>query len=511
MPELWKNLILAKEIIKKNFFLHLIVLLFVLFNVINLSNTSLIDWDEGVFASQGKWLATAGAEGKAFNFQTPPLFQTLVATFFKLLTPKDYFLPLLSIIFSCLTIYLIFFLTTTLYSKREGIYAVIIFVTTEFFFFFSKSGLSDSTFLFFFTAAVFFFVKGIRFNKTNYFLLTGLFSALALYTKYSAFSLLVMFLLAGYLYRKDINKKWFAFSIMLPIVLFSPYLYIFIKFVQIPGISTRYIGLLGINHAKFLYYLLSLAPIPFLFSIIHIIRSLKNLKKWDILILLFSGTFFVILGFYYHYFRLAYPLVPFLSIIASRFVIQTGKYKLYVLTGSVIIALLLSLNTICYKSDVPKRLSIVVDDYSQKENIKYAYAVVPPNIYFYIKGKIAVPADHPWARIGRKFPHIYKNAKIIHRDNNELLAENKILLIHATIFDSLKQKNIALYNRGMLLHSIEFKDAPVYYKDIYNRERDVKQIYEIYLFDSKSLGAKIDNLWDLGFNRQVTVIQRPSK
>jgi hypothetical protein len=99
-----------------------------------------------------------------------------------------------------------------------------------------------------------------------------------------------------------------------------------------------------------------------------------------------------------------------------------------------------------------------------------------------------------------------KRKKIIYRDNNELLTEEKILLIQATVLDSIEQINSALCNRGTLLRSIEFIDAPVYYKDIYNPQRDMKQIYNVYLFETKKLDEMINDFWVLGFDRRVTVI-----
>jgi hypothetical protein len=169
---------------------------------------------------------------------------------------------------------------------------------------------------------------------------------------------------------------------------------------------------------------------------------------------------------------------------------------------------MLGMKTIGYKSDVPESIAALVNHYTEKNNIHYIYTLVPPHVYFYINGSIAVSSNHPWFSIGKKFPVLLEKKKIIYPSKNELLTENKLILIHATLFDSIKQRNIELYDCGTLLSSIEFIDAPVYYKDIYNPQRDVKQIYEIYLFDRKTMGDKIDILWDLGFYRQVEVIIR---
>ncbi len=508
MSQLWKDSILAKKIIKEKYFVHFIVILFVFLSVLGLKSFALRDWDEGVFALQGQWLTTIGSQGKPFNFQTPPLFQFLIAILFSILQINAKILPLLSLILSCITIYLIYHLAKTLFSQKEGIYSIILFVTTEYFLFFSRSGLSDATFLCFFIASLLFFVKGINSNKTKHFLLAGLFTALALYTKYSAFPLLIMFFAIGLLCRKNINKKWFGLSILIPILLFLPYTYLFIRFVQISEISARHVSLLGINHLKFLFYISIFAPIPFLFSILYIIFNVRNIKKWDIYLLILSAIFILILGFYHPYFRLAYPLIPLLSIIASRFVNQTKKYKPYIVTAAILISLALSAKTLIYKSDVPKKIGEFVNHYARQQDIKYIYTLTPPNIDFYIDGSIVVPSGHAWNNIGRKFPIFMKDKKIIYPDNNEILSEDKILLVHATIFDSLKQKNLNIYERGRLLESVEFIDAPVYYKDIYNPHKNSKQIYEIYLFENENLGNQIDTLWYLGFNKHAQVIYK---
>jgi hypothetical protein len=201
-------------------------------------------------------------------------------------------------------------------------------------------------------------------------------------------------------------------------------------------------------------------------------------------------------------------LIPLLSIIASRFVNQTKKYKPYIVTAAILISLALSAKTLIYKSDVPKKIGEFVNHYARQQDIKYIYTLTAPNIDFYIDGSIVVPSSHAWNNIGRKFPIFMKDKKIIYPDNNEILSEDKILLVHATIFDSLKQKNLNIYERGRLLESVEFIDAPVYYKDIYNPQRDMKQIYNVYLFETKKLDEMINDFWILGFDRRVTVIYR---
>jgi hypothetical protein len=508
VPQLWQNSVFPGTIIKKQYSIHLIVLVFVILSVINLRNTGLIDWDEGVFALQGQWLATLGADGKPFNFQTPPLFQILIALLFKIVGSHDIVLPLLSLVFSGLTLYFIFYLATYLFSEEEAIFTVIIFMATEFFLFFSTSGLSDATFLFFFITSIFFFIKSVERNRTSDFLLTMFCTTLALYTKYSGITLPLIFIIIGYFYRKQLRRRWFLFSIIIPIIVFIPYIYLFFRFVQIHEIGSRHVSLLGINHMKYLLYLFIFAPIPLILSLIYVVVSFKKLTQWDSSLLIMVLIFFIVLGFYYPFFRLLYPLIPFLSILAARVIVQTHRYKTYLLMFSILVSIALGAQTIFYKRDVPRNVAKYVNRLAEEENIHVIYTIVPPNVYFYISGSIAVPINHPWFAIGKKFPVLLEKKKIMYPEDNQLLSQEKIILVHATAADSMKQKNNALYSTGTLLKSIEFIDAPVYYKDIYNPQRNIKQIYEIYEFNTKTMDEHIDDLWRLGFDRHVEVIFR---
>jgi len=506
MSELWEDFVLAEKIIKGKYFIHVIVILCLFLGLFRIKNSSLIDWDEGVFSLQAQWLSSIGAQGKPFNFQTPPLYQTLIAVLFKCFGTNARLIMFLSLFFSLITIYTIFYFIKKLYSERLAVYTTLFFVTTEYFLFFFKSGLSEATFLFFFTTAVLSFLNGCKNRDSRSFLLSGAATTLALYTKYSAFPLLLIFLIIGFRHRKRINGKWFLLTIILPLLLFLPYLYLFIRIVSISGIGSRHATLLGFNHTKFLIYLATFAPVPLLFTLLYIIiRNKKQKKEWDVLICLL--VFFAILGFYHPYFRLAYPMVPFLALLSAQLALWIkGAARTAAISAALILSLILSIKTITYKSRIPERIGELVEFHRRKNNLHYIYTIVPPNIDFYINHPILIPTGHNWLEIGGKFPVLLKKKKVIHPDNNELINEKKVLLLHATIFDSFKEKHPELYQRAVLLQTVEFKDAPVYYKDIFNPQKDIKQIYELYLFDVKELGESVAELWNLGFEKKVTVM-----
>jgi len=451
---------------------------------------------------QAQWFFSLGAEGKPFNFQTPPLYQIIIAILFKFFQVNDLYMFLLSIIFSCLAIYIFFYLVKMLYAEDIALYAVIFFILSEFFLFFSKSGLGDAAFLFFFITSFYFFLKGTKSNRIEDFLLAGIFVTLCLYTKYSAPAFLIIFFLIGLLNKKKSTVPWLLFSIVLPTLLYLPYLYMFVKFITLPGISERHGSILGLNHLRFIYYLFAFSPVPFILTILF----LPRLSKLDYPIFTPILVFLIILGFYYPYFRLLYPIIPFLAIFAAKFIVQTKKLKPYLLTGAVIISIICGFRTITYYSNIPKKIAQICDQYVSDEGAKYIYTITPPNIYFYIEGEILIPSNHAIVKLGKRFPQLLKSRIIFYEDNNLLSQEEKTMLIHATIFDALKRDNISLYTKGKLLDSIEFIDAPVYYKDIFNPLRNKRQIYQFFIFENKKLGNALDTLWHLGFNPKVQLI-----
>ncbi|MGB3477754.1 MAG: glycosyltransferase family 39 protein [bacterium] len=474
---------------------------------VHLGESSLIDWDEGVFALQSQWLASFGNQGKPFNFQTPPLYQLLIACAFRVFGFNTLILHLLALIASCLGVFIVFHLSKLLSTAQDAIIAVILFASTEFFLFFSKSGLSDAVFLCFFLASLLFFFRGLKLNKDSQFLYAGLFLVLASYTKYSAFPLFISYLIIGLLHKKSLKTKWFFYSLVLPVLLILPYFLLLIKYVHLPELSTRHISFLGVNHLKFLFYLLIFAPVPLLLALIRLFTDIKGLNKWNIFVLITTIIFFLILGFYYPYFRLAYPIVPLLAIPGAQIIKRLGKFRIPIFASLILMSLAFGFRTIKYTSVVPQETGMFVHRFAEKEEATYIYAVVPPNILYYINLEIVIPAGHPWERARKMLPWL-SSREIIRPEDNKLPLAGKTLLVHATALDLVKLGYLDIYERGILVSSFEFTDAPVYYKDIYNPQRDAKQCYEVYLINNEELGAQLEDLWLFGFDRRVTVMVR---
>ncbi|MGQ9817294.1 MAG: ArnT family glycosyltransferase [bacterium] len=487
---------------KKSHIVFLIVLISIFLNVVNLKSLSLIDWDEGGFALQAKWLASRGLEGKPFNFQTPPLYQFIIAVFFRIFGYNDWILPFISILCSAATLYIIFLLGKELHSETTGLLASVLFVSTEYFLFFSKSGLSDATFLLFFTASVYFFYRAINTNKWILYLCCSIFTLLACYTKYTGPILFLVYLFIGLRISKKLNRYWFLFTIVFPLLLLLPYFFIFIKVVSISGIAQRHGKLVGINHLKFLFYLIRFAPLIFVTAILHRIKS-----NSDYFVLTIILIFFIACGFYHPYFRLALPLIPLLSIFSAKFLYQFKKLRYYMLGIVFFGNVAIGFNTITYTSNIPPTISRQVDSLCRANRIDYVIALTPPNIVFYLNGSILPPTSSLNTYLIKK--GILKNREFISKEKNPLFGQEIVLLVYASIFEDIEKRVNLLKPKVSFVDSVEFIDAPVYYKDLFNPLRNKKQFYKIYLFEIANIDSiSIENLWEIGLMPGATVLRK---
>lgn len=498
-----KNIILAKKIIRAQNGLLFFIVLFVILAAVTVPRTSLTDWDEGVFALQSRWFSSAGQEGKPYNFQTPPLFQLTAAAVSWFSGSNAYAVKWLSVFFSCITMIAVFKLAKHLYSENVGMYSVFIFMTTEYFLFFSRSGLSDATFVCFSTLAVLFFVRAINSTRLQDCLFSSVFIILALYTKYSGIALPAILFFLGFLYRKRLHRFWFLLTIVVPSLFFLPFSVVYLWVVGVSELQVRHGSLLGVHHLKYLYYLFIFAPVILFLTILQVIRARKKFLTSPLFIIMI--LFFILVGFYHPFFRLLYPLIPLGAITAARSLDIFHRYKSLVL-AVIAFSLLLSFRTITYTTKVPEQVAARVKQYAQENEVHYVYSTAPPNVLYYLGGDILIPADHPWTAIGRKVPFLINERTIIYRDSILFEPEEQVVLVHATAVDSLKRVHESLFSDAVKQASFEFIDAPVYYKDLFNIQRDISQNYEVYLFRAEKGGDRTQELWEFGFLRSTDVL-----
>jgi hypothetical protein len=477
------------------------LLLFLILAAFTVPRTSLTDWDEGVFALQSRWFSTLGQQGKPYNFQTPPLFQLTAAAVSSIAGSHAAALKWLSVLFSCITAYAVFKLTKRLYSSAAAVYGVIIFMTTEYFLFFSRSGLSDAAYVCFSTLAVLFFVQAIQSCRLKDCLLASLFMIFALYTKFSGIALLVILFFLGVVHRKTLHRFWLLSTVILPVVFFLPFALSYLWVVGAPEMQVRHGSLVGVHHLKYLYYLFIFAPVPLFLTVVQAVRERKKFLQSPIFFI--TAVFFIMVGFYYPFFRLLYPLIPLCAVMAACTVMGFGRYKPAVFVG-VAFSLVLSFQTIIYTTKTPEHVSSSVHMFAEENRVRHVYSTSPPNVLYYLEGDILVPADHPWRATGDRIPFLLGGRTVMYPDSILLLPDDAVIIVHATAVDSLKDAHPVLYDDAVMVSSFEFIDAPVYYKDIYNVQRDIRQLYEIYIVRP---GEHMKELWEFGFLRQADVMR----
>ena len=248
MSELRKNTILARKIINHRNGLLLLTVLFIILAAVTVPQTSLTDWDEGVFALQAQWFSSVGQQGKPYNFQTPPLFQLTAAVLSCSGVGHAHALKWLSVLVSCMTVLAVFMIVRKLYSEAVAAYSTLMFMTCEYFLFFSRSGLSDATFVCFSTLAFLLFIKAIESGRLRDCVLASVFIILALYTKYSGVALMPILFFLGLRNRNKLHRSWFAITILLPVFCFLPFSLAYLWVVGISEMHGRHAPLLGIHH-----------------------------------------------------------------------------------------------------------------------------------------------------------------------------------------------------------------------------------------------------------------------
>lgn len=469
-------------------------------NLISLIGYSLRDWDEGVFALQGQWLTGRFTQGKPYNFQTPPLYPLIAGLGMRMTGGNPIILPILAALLSVATLFLLFYSARELYGPVDAVYAVALFATTEMFFFFSKSGLSDALFLFLFCGAFFNIVRNKN-DRVKYYLLSSMFIVLAIYTKYSGIILVSYALTAGILTGAYKKWKWLLCQIILPVIACVPLVILYLKFAGGADTGRRFAELIGINYHKYLYYLMVFAPAPLLLALFSLFRP-NDRNMSNKMLIVAVVVYAVLLGLYFPYIRLAYPLVALIAISGAGINIPP-VFKGNIVLVAAIAGVAFSVPTIVYNNRVPARYAAEVCRYKKQEDIEYLYSNTPPNIEYYLPGEFAVPENHAWAQMISRYPGFSGGHKIIRRSKNELPTGNRILIAHASINDSLKSILPDIYSHSQLVFSLRFIDAPLYRKDIFNRYRE--QRYELYRVGAVER-ATADSVWQMGFRKGISLL-----
>ncbi|MEM7826171.1 MAG: glycosyltransferase family 39 protein [Candidatus Aenigmatarchaeota archaeon] len=177
-------------------------------------------WDEYIYIVAAKNMK----DGFGYTSDRPPLLPTLIALIFQLfgenLRIVKYSMPILSLI----NIFLIYHLASVLYDEKVGVISSIFFSSLPVPFFLSTRILTETLFLTFFLLSITTFYLGLEKNK-KYFLLTGIFTAFSLLTRYTGVVLFLIYA-AFILLKKRFDvflSTYLYISFLIFLIILSPW------------------------------------------------------------------------------------------------------------------------------------------------------------------------------------------------------------------------------------------------------------------------------------------------
>ncbi|MDP3888672.1 MAG: glycosyltransferase family 39 protein [bacterium] len=268
-----------------------------------------------------------------------------------------------SALFSTASIALIFLLGKKLVNKNFGLLAAFLMAFNASLIQTAHFGVTESMLVFWLLLITLLSLKISGKPTIKYYLLTGIVFGLAVSTKISALSFVVIPATAHFLFhfRKRLNHLnflvflFFSFSFF---TIFSPYVFLDqVKFLE----SMNYETAVALGHLKVPYILQFEKTQSYLFQIknffwqmgpsfvlaipgalLFLLYSFKKKDKKLLIILIFPVVYFIYVGHWYTKFlRYMVPVLPFLILFASWFIWELKKK--YKILGTLILSLILIL------------------------------------------------------------------------------------------------------------------------------------------------------------------------
>ena len=164
-------------------------------------------------------------------FKHPPLVPVLMAAFLKIFGQSPISAYTISLLFGVAMIPLVYLLGSVLFDRRVGILAALLMYVEPINIICSQKLWLDTALAFFSVLALYLFVVGIKREKDNYFIASGVATGFAVLTKYPGMLSLFIIFLYAFLCRRELFKnKKFVLSLTLPFFMLLPWGYVNYRF-----------------------------------------------------------------------------------------------------------------------------------------------------------------------------------------------------------------------------------------------------------------------------------------
>jgi len=239
----------------------------------------------------------------------PPLYHYLIAFGFNFII-SEYIGKFITLIFSIGTILLTYVIGKYLFNQKTGLISALLLVFSPIMIYLSGHIYGDTSVFFFSLLTLWFYLKAFKTGKSIYYTLGGLSLGLSLLTKWTTIPIIPLILIYFLVERKNTRRrkiiKKFVFSLILALIVFSPYLFLAYKFdfINLTLIGPVEAGYKEEHDPQFyeiegwLWYPIKLVeqlslPVALLCFLALIIFVRKKVENWK-LILLWFLSFYII-------------------------------------------------------------------------------------------------------------------------------------------------------------------------------------------------------------------------
>jgi len=186
------------------------------------------DWTDYNTIPYGHYLKSEGRELPAYFFHPlykhPPLFTFLVALSIKIFGARPLSAIYVSLLFGVLMIPLVYLMGSLIYSRTLGIIAAFLVYLDPVSIMSSQKIWPDTVLAFFMVLSIYLFLYGLKNNKDNFYILSGISVGLAVLTKYNGILSLFGIWLYAVIFRQDLlRKKKFLMTLIIPFLMLLPW------------------------------------------------------------------------------------------------------------------------------------------------------------------------------------------------------------------------------------------------------------------------------------------------
>jgi 4-amino-4-deoxy-L-arabinose transferase-like glycosyltransferase len=207
-----------------------------LFNI----SKSAIQWDEITHLNGGSYLLRGEFIDYGTNMFYPPMFDIVTAGFFEILGITVFSARFVAVVFSILTVWVVFEFTNKLFNKKVALLSAVLFAVMPGYVWLSRMAMIETMLVFFFTVSLMFFFMWLKNHKKTYMLLACIALALGVLTKFQMI-IAAAIILAGMLYwakdrlkinfskRKIITLTVIAAAVICVLIVMQTYVSIFVN------------------------------------------------------------------------------------------------------------------------------------------------------------------------------------------------------------------------------------------------------------------------------------------